>query len=236
MPPPPAVVMLMVEDTRMFRTPRFSNRFEAGRELARALAEVKGETAVVVGLARGGVQVASEVARALGAPLDALAVRKVGHPLQPEYAVGAVAPGGIAYVRAHDGLTDAELAAAVAGAARAADELDGRLHSRHAPVPLTGKTAVLVDDGLATGATMVAAARWARAAEARRVVAAVPAGAAQTVALLRAEVDDVVCLRASESFGAVGFWYDDFDQVDDREVIELLEDAAVRHRTVDAAA
>lgn len=219
----------------MFRTSRFSNRFEAGRELARSLAEVKGDTAVVVGLARGGVQVASEVARAIGAPLDALAVRKVGHPLQPEYAVGAVAPGGIAYVRASDGLTDAELAAAVADAARAADELDGRLHNRCTPVPLTGKTAVLVDDGLATGATMIAAARWARAAEARRVVAAVPAGAAQTVALLRAEVDDVVCLRASKSFGAVGFWYHDFDQVDDREVIELLEAAAGRHRTVDAA-
>jgi putative phosphoribosyl transferase len=193
----------------MLRTPRFSNRFEAGRELARALTEVKGETTVVVGLARGGVQVASEVARALGAPLDALAVRKVGHPLQPEYAVGAVAPGGIAYVRSHDGLTDAELTDA--------------------------KTAVLVDDGLATGATMVAAARWARASGARRVVAAVPAGAAQTVALLRTQVDDVVCLRASESFGAVGFWYVDFDQVDDLEVIELLEDAA-RRRPVDAPA
>jgi putative phosphoribosyl transferase len=219
----------------MLRTPRFSNRFEAGRELARALTEVKGETTVVVGLARGGVQVASEVARALGAPLDALAVRKVGHPLQPEYAVGAVAPGGIEYVRSHDGLTDAELTDAVARAARAADELDGRLHSRCKPVPLAGKTAVLVDDGLATGATMVAAARWARASGARRVVAAVPAGAAQTVALLRTQVDDVVCLRASESFGAVGFWYVDFDQVDDLEVIELLEDAA-RRRPVDAPA
>lgn len=220
----------------MFHAPRFPNRFEAGRELARALAGEQGEATVVVGLARGGVQVASEVARALDAPLEALAVRKVGHPLQPEYAVGAVAPGGVSYVRAHDGLTDAELAAAVTSSAHAADELDARLHGRCAPVPVAGKTVVLVDDGLATGATMIAAARWARTAGARRVVAAVPAGAAQTVALLRAEVDDIECLRSSDAFGAVGFWYADFGQVGDREVIALLEDAAARHPAVGEAA
>lgn len=219
----------------MLHTARFANRFEAGRELAEALVHLTGEPLVVIGLARGGVQVASEVARALEAPLDALAVRKVGHPLQPEYAVGAVAPGGIAYVRSHDGLTDAELAVVVERAARAADDLDGRLHGRRAPVAVVGTTAVLVDDGLATGATMVAAARWARAAGARRVVAAVPAGASQTVSLLRAEVDEVVCLRASDAFGAVGFWYGDFGQVDDREVIDLLERAGARPPAGEAA-
>jgi putative phosphoribosyl transferase len=219
----------------MLRSSRFRDRFEAGRELARGLAGHEPGATVVVGLARGGVQVASEVARVLGAPLDAVAVRKVGHPLQPEYALGAVAPGGITYVRAHDGLTDAELAAAVAAAQRAADELDRRLHRDQPPAPLAGKTAVLVDDGLATGATMIAAARWARAAGVRSVVAAVPVGAAQTVDLLRGEVDEIVCRRESASFGAVGFWYVRFDQVGDDEVIRLLAEATSR-RGVDEAA
>ncbi len=192
------------------------------------------EATVVVGLARGGVQVASEVARVLGAPLDAVAVRKVGHPLQPEYALGAVAPG-VTYVRAHDGLTDAELSAAVGAAHRAADELDRRLHRDQPPVPLAGKTVVLVDDGLATGATMIAAARWARAAGARCVVAAVPVGASQTVALLRGEVDEIVCSRESTAFGAVGFWYVRFDQVGDDEVIRLLAEASSRCAADEAA-
>lgn len=218
----------------MFHSPRFFDRFEAGRELARSLAE-QGEATVVVGLARGGVQVASEVARVLDTPLDAVAVRKVGHPMQPEYAVGAVAPGGIAYVRAHDGLTDAELNAAVTAARQAADELDQRLHRQQPPVPVAGKTAVLVDDGLATGATMIAAARWARAAGARRVVAAVPVGAAQTVARLQDEVDEVVCVRESESLGAVGCWYARFDQVGDDEVVRLLGEAASRCAVHEAA-
>lgn len=212
----------------MFGHQRFSDRFEAGRELAHSLALERGEPTVVVGLARGGVQVASEVARVLDVPLDAVAVRKVGHPMQPEYAVGAVAPGGVAYVRARDGLTGTELAAAVAAASVAADELDRRLHGRQPPVPLAGKTAVLVDDGLATGATMIAAARWARAAAAGRIVAAIPVGATQTIALLRDEVDEVVCVRESESFGAVGFWYGHFDQVGDDEVVRLLAEAASR--------
>jgi putative phosphoribosyl transferase len=219
----------------MLRSSRFPDRFEAGRELARSLAGHEPEATVVVGLARGGVQVASEVARVLGAPLDAVAVRKVGHPLQPEYALGAVAPGGIAYVRAHDGLTNAELAAAVTAAQRAADDLDRRLHRDQPPVPLAGRAAVLVDDGLATGATMIAAAQWARAAGARSVVAAVPVGASQTVALLRGEVDEVVCSRESTAFGAVGFWYVRFDQVGDDEVIRLLAEASSRSAADEAA-
>lgn len=219
----------------MAQLPRFPDRFEAGRELARELAPERGATTVVVGLARGGVQVASEVAKSLAAPLDAVAVRKVGHPHQPEYALGAVAPGRIAYVRAHDGLTDAELAGAVDTAHRAADELDALLHRHRPPVAIAGKTAVLVDDGLATGATMIAAARWARAAGARRVVAAAPVGATRTVTLVRDEVDEVVCPHTTEAFGAVGFWYVRFDQVDDRQVTTLLEEAAGRHTVGEAA-
>ena len=212
----------------MVRSLPFSDRFEAGRELASMLTDGRSDVTVVVGLARGGVQVAAEVARALGAPLDALAVRKVGHPWQHEYAVGAVAPGGITYVRAHDGLTDAQMKAAIASAQRQADEFDRRLHERRPPVPVASRTVLLVDDGLATGATMIAAARWARAAGARRVVAAVPIGAQQTAALLLDEVDEVVCVHQSRALGAVGRWYVDFGQVGDAEVVALLEEAADR--------
>ena len=126
------------------------------------------EKRVVIGLARGGVEVAAEVAAVLHAPLDVLAVRKVGHPLQPEYGLGGVAPGGIAYVRAHDGLSDAELDRAVRAAGARATALDVTLHEYHPPLSITGATCILVDDGLATGGTMVAAIRWARAWRATR--------------------------------------------------------------------
>lgn len=207
----------------------FASRREAGRCLARELEEAGGldwpdERIVVVGLARGGVEVAAEVASALRAPLDALAVRKVGHPLQPEYGIGAVAPGGVEYLRAHDGLTEEELAQAVRVATVKADSLDATLHAQRMPVDVDAATCILVDDGLATGGTMVAAIRWARARGARRVVVAVPVGADATVRSLEADddVDSVVCLVAPVDFGAVGFWYDDFHQVSDEDVVELL--------------
>jgi putative phosphoribosyl transferase len=214
---------------------RFRDRREAGCVLARELidAEVLGpeaRDAVVVGLARGGVEVADEVAAALRAPLDALAVRKVRHPWQPEYGIGAVAPGGVRYVRGHDGLTAAEVDAAVQEAARAADALDARLHARTAPARVTGTTCILVDDGLATGGTMVAAVRWARAAGAARVIVAVPAGAAATVLSLEhdAGVDALVCPVRPRTFGAVGVWYEDFAQVEDEDVAALLDGALDR--------
>ncbi|HXG76736.1 MAG TPA: phosphoribosyltransferase family protein [Gaiellaceae bacterium] len=216
---------------------RFEDRRQAGRLLGRALAEAgvlePGAALVVVGLARGGVVVADEVARALEAPLDALAVRKVGHPWQPEYGIGAVAPGGIRYVRSRDGLTDEELEEAVRRAAAAADALDARLHERCAPLRVADTTCVLVDDGLATGGTMVAAVRWARARGAARVLVAVPVAAAETVRTLERDpsVDGVVCLVASREFGAVGFWYEDFRQVSDDDVRGILDAAFDRQLT-----
>jgi predicted phosphoribosyltransferase len=202
----------------------FRDRADAGRQLASVLDGDELGDAVVVGLARGGVQVAAEVARCLSLPLDALAVRKVGHPWQPEYGIGAVTPGsdGV-YVRSHDGLTDAELDRVVARAKGDAEALDRVLHEHHPPVSLEGKTAVLVDDGLATGATMVAAVRWARARGAARVVVAIPVGATPSVAMLRAEADTVICPHPRDDFHAVGLWYDDFRQVDDAEVVRLLD-------------
>jgi putative phosphoribosyl transferase len=153
-------------------------------------------------------------------------VRKVGHPLEPEYAIGAVTPRGGVYVRAHDGLSEAEVQAAVASARQRADALDRRLHERHAPVAVAGRCCVLVDDGLATGATMIAAARWARESGAAQVVVAVPVGAPDTVARLEAEADRVLCLETPDFLGAVGMWYRDFLPVEDERVLALLDEAA----------
>jgi putative phosphoribosyl transferase len=207
----------------------FRDRSAAGRQLGAALRESAALERlpcrpVVVGLARGGVEVAAEVADVLGAPLDALAVRKIRHPWQPEYGIGAVAPGGIVYLRARDGLAEEEVARATARAAAEADELDARLHEGHPPVAIAAEACVLVDDGLATGGTMAAAIRWARAGGAARVVVAVPVGAAETCGTLEREglVDFLVCLVAPPAFGAVGFWYEDFRQLSDKDVREIL--------------
>ena len=200
----------------------FEDRLDAGDVLARELEVESGVDAVVVGLARGGIVVGAAVARALGLPLEAVAVRKIRHPRQPEYALGAVAPGAPAYVRARDGLTDRELAIAVRSARADADRLDRALRDDRPPPPLAGLTALLVDDGLATGATMIAAARWADRRGARRIVAAAPVGARDTVDLLRREADEVVCPYAIDDLGAVGRWYADFSEVGDEEVGELL--------------
>jgi putative phosphoribosyl transferase len=207
----------------------FANRHHAGRELARALGDggvvgASDDRVVVVGLARGGVEVAAEIAAALHAPLDALAVRKVGHPWQPEYGIGAVAPGGVTYVRSRDGLTEDEVAGAVRAAQAKADALDATLHARCAPVVIEGATCILADDGLATGGTMTAAIRWARANGARRVIVAVPVGADATVRRFEAsrDIDAVTCLLRPLDFGAVGFWYTDFRQVSDERVLALL--------------
>lgn len=211
----------------------FASRRAAGQLLARRLgeAELSSRMAgplVVVGLARGGVEVAAEVSRALSAPLDALAVRKVGHPWQPEYGIGAVAPGGIEFVRSHDGLSEAEVADAVLAARRKAERLDATLHAGRPRLSLEGRACILVDDGLATGVTMVAAVRWARARGAAHVVVAVPVGAATTVHGLELDedVDAVICLVTPLDLGAVGMWYEDFRQVSDDDVVALLASSA----------
>jgi predicted phosphoribosyltransferase len=203
----------------------FRDRLDAGRDLAAALERVQLGDAVVVGLARGGVTVAAEVARRLLLPLDALAVRKIGYPFQPEYGIGAVTPGaGGVYLRTAEGLAEADLRRVIELAQEKADALDRLLHERRQPLELRGKTAVLVDDGLATGATMVAAVRWARSRGAARVVVAIPVGAAQSTGALRREADEVVCPHEERRFGAVGFWYDVFTQVENAEVIALLDE------------
>jgi putative phosphoribosyl transferase len=212
----------MIEDLVFRSAPLFVDRHEAGVALAAELRSEAGPETVVLGLARGGVEVAAEVARILEAPLDVVAVRKVGHPWQPEYGLGAVTPGDGVYLRGSDGLTDGELAEAVEAARAKAALLDERLHADHEPLELTGKTALVVDDGLATGGTMIAALRWAKAAGAARVVAAVPVAAENSLELVRAEADAVVCLYPLAVFLAVGAFYRSFQQVDDAEVVRLL--------------
>jgi len=207
----------------------FRDRLDAGRQLSAALERADLGDAVVVGLARGGVTVAAEVARRLSVPLDALAVRKIGYPFQPEYAIGAVTPGpGGVFLRSNDGLGESELRRAIEQAQAKADALDRILHERCLPRELRGKTAVLVDDGLATGATMTAAVRWARSRGAERVVVAVPVGAAQSAAALRLEADQVICPHEKIRLGAVGSWYEVFTQVSNGEVIALLDELVAR--------
>lgn len=200
----------------------FADRAEAGRKLADALDRWRGAAdAVVVGLASGGVVVAHAVAEALGLPLDALAVRKVGHPRQPEYAIGAVTPWTRWEREARD-VSPAERARRTDAATEAARALDARLHCGRPPLAVSGRAVLLVDDGLATGATMHAATAWARAQGASRTVVAVPVGAADTVAALTEEADEVVCLVRRHDLGAVGRWYRDFDQVAPETVERLL--------------
>jgi putative phosphoribosyl transferase len=203
----------------------FADRRDAGERLATRLAAQRITDGVVVGLARGGVEVGAEVARRLQMPLDALAVRKIGHPLQPEYAVGAVTPDGGVHLRPEGDLEPSEVAAAASAALAEAAALDGRLHAGRPAVDHAGRTCVLVDDGLATGATMAAAVSWARGRGAGRVIVAVPIGAPATVDVLEQLADSVVCLETPDALGSVGQWYDDFGQVSDDRVVELLREA-----------
>lgn len=210
----------------------FHDRIEAGRLLAARLAAyAQLRDVLVLALPRGGVPVAYEVARALNAPLDVYVVRKLGVPGQEELALGAIASGGVRVlnqdvVRALN-ITDAQIDAI---AAREQVELERReqLYRGDRPLPdVAGRTVILVDDGLATGATMRAAVRALRQLRPRKLVVAVPTGAPDTCADLEREVDDLICLIAPAPFYGVGFWYDHFAQTSDAEVTRLLREAAL---------
>jgi len=206
---------------------RFLDREDAGQQLAERLAGYAGERPIVLGLPRGGVPVAYEVANALGAPLDVWVVRKVGAPDFPEMGVGAVAEGGIVYLDREAieqvGASEEDIQDLVQR--RSAEvEQRVRLFRGHLPAPaLAGRTVILVDDGIATGGTVRAAIQGLRLAQPAKIVLAVPIAATQSLEVLAPLVDDVVCVHATPALYAIGAWYDDFRQVPDEEVIRLLK-------------
>jgi putative phosphoribosyl transferase len=206
----------------------FRNRIEAGRELAVALAGYMDQQAVVLALPRGGVVVAAEVATALAAPLDLILVRKVGVPFQSELAMGAVVDGGASIVVRNEdviryaGIKDADFAAACRSEFAEIERrrqlyLGGRKRAE-----IRGCTAIVIDDGVATGATTRAALRATRLRDPKQLVLAVPVAPTESLAELRQEADDVVCLEDHDMFGALGHYYSDFRQITDVEVIEVL--------------
>lgn len=213
---------------------RFTDRADAGRQLASALAAlVTDRDALVLGLPRGGMPVAAEIASALDLPLDVLCVRKLGVPFQPELAMGALASGG-AIVRNEDVL--AMVPSAESAFQRVLEDERVELERRErayrggaAELDVRARTVIVVDDGLATGATMDAAVQALRTLGAKSIIVAVPVASPEAVERVRRDADDVVCLNAPSFFGAVGSFYEAFDQTSDEEVTTLL--ASARGRT-----
>lgn len=205
----------------------FADRSDAGRRLARALRAYENRNdLLVLALPRGGVPVAFEVAQALRAPLDLLLVRKLGVPGHEELAMGAIASGGIQVLNrevvATTGVGDAELQTAVARERRELERREAAYRGERPAPEIAGRCVILVDDGLATGATMRAALTALRPQHPAALVVAVPVAPAEVLARLRAEADDLVCVQAPESFFAIGAWYRDFGQLDDDRVRDLL--------------
>ncbi len=205
----------------------FADRTEAGQRLARALHAYAGRAdLLVLALPRGGVPVAFEVARALRAPLDLLLVRKLGVPGQEELAMGAIASGGIRVLNreviAATGVGEARIEAAAAREQRELERRATAYRGDRPPAEIAGRCIILIDDGLATGATMRAALAALRPQHPGALVVAVPVAPRDTLSRLRAEADDVVCLEAPDDFYAIGAWYRDFGQLDDDQVRDLL--------------
>jgi putative phosphoribosyl transferase len=208
----------------------FRDRADAGRRLAQRLLAFRGEGVVVAGLPRGGVPVAAEVARALEAPLDVLLVRKLGLPSHPELAMGAISEDGVRVLNepvvrtmavTEQQLADVEAIESVELQRRAQQFREGRPRT-----PLSGRTVILVDDGIATGSSALAACLAARRSGAARVVIAAPVASDHAVRELERVADAVVCVMTPASFHAVGQYYLDFEQTSDQEVVDLLRSAA----------
>jgi len=212
----------------------FRDRQDAGRRLAEKLRGYAGTAAIVLGLPRGGVPVAAEVAAGLGLPLDVFIVRKLGVPGYAELAMGAIASGGVRVMnedvvrelRIPEPAIDSVAQAEAAELARRETAYRGA----RPPQDVGGRTVILVDDGLATGATMRAAVEALRARHAARIVVAVPVGAPATCNMLAAEADEVICAVAPEPIHAVGYWYKNFDQTTDEGVEAILSSMSSRRR------
>lgn len=215
----------------------FQDRKDAGRQLAAALRNLRGQDCVVLALPRGGVPVAAEVAAMLQAPLDLLLVRKIGAPRQPELAIGSVIDGGTPII-----VRDSDLIRLTGTSAQAFDEICARelaeIERRRKfymgdrkPVSLAGKIAIVIDDGLATGNTMRAALHAARMRNPRTLIMAVPVAPRGVFEDFRGEVDQIVCLATPEPFGAVGYFYRDFGPTTDAEVIQVMREHNIEAAT-----
>ncbi|SEF10423.1 Predicted phosphoribosyltransferase [Streptomyces sp. 2112.3] len=208
----------------------FTDRADAGHRLAESLGHLRGDEPVVLGLPRGGVPVAFEVARALGAPLDVIVVRKLGVPYQRELGFGAIGEGGVRVISddivRRGRLAQADLASVEHAEAAELTRQAERFRAGRRRLDLTGRTAIVVDDGIATGATAAAACEVVRAQGAARVVLAVPVAPPDAAERLRGSTDEFVCLSTPFAFSAVGEWYQDFSQTPDDEVVSLLAQAS----------
>lgn len=204
---------------------RFRDRQEAGRQLAELLGHLTGDV-VVLGLPRGGVPVAHEVAGSLRAPLDVLLVRKLGVPMQPELAMGAIGEGGAVIrneeVLSRAGVSETAWRQIVRQEKAELSRQQSLFRGDRAPATIAGRTAVIVDDGIATGSTVQAACRIARERSAARVIVAAPVAPSETVEELRTIADEVVTVAIPDPFLAIGLFYDDFHQVSDAEVKALF--------------
>ncbi len=206
---------------------RYRDRREAGRVLGERLAPLADQQDILVlGLPRGGVPVAWEVARRLGAPVDVFVVRKLGFPGHEELAMGAIASGGVRVLNPDAiayGVTRDDIERVTEKERRELERRERLFRGDRPPVRVAGRTVILVDDGLATGSTMRAAVRALRQQQAARIIVAVPIAAPSTCAEMEKEADEVVCAATPEPFRAVGLWYEDFTQTTDEEVRELLD-------------
>lgn len=210
----------------------FRDRRDAGRQISERLQHLKDRDPVVLALVRGGVPVAAEVARALSAPLDTVFVRKIGAPWQPELAIAAVVDGPEPHTAYNRDIIDALHISDAYIAEKREQQLEEiarrrELYLKGRPrIQVAGRTAIIVDDGIATGATVRAAIEAVRQAEPTHLVLAVPVAPPDTIAVLEPEVDELICLEAPPLFGAISMFYRSFAQVDDTEVVRLLDEAA----------
>jgi putative phosphoribosyl transferase len=220
----------------------FQDRADAGRQLARALAAYKGQQPVVLALPRGGVSVAAEVAAALDAPLDVILVRKIGVPFQLELAMGAVVDGdeplvvrNEAVIR-HAGIGEAAFQAVCDSELAEIERRRQRYLGGRERIEVAGRSAIVIDDGIATGATMRAALRATRLRKPKKLILAVPVAPTDSLAVMRREADEIVCLEAHPDLGAIGYYYSDFRAVPDEVVIALLAQFPVRKEKPQSAA
>ncbi|GAB4373287.1 MAG: phosphoribosyltransferase [Elainellaceae cyanobacterium] len=218
---------------------KFRNRTEAGQRLARQLQNYANRaSAIVLGLPRGGVPVAYEVASALNLPLDVYVVRKLGVPGHEEMAMGAIATGGVRYISDSIvnglGISQEAIEQVAEVEQRELERREKAYRDDRPPLDLADHTVILVDDGIATGATMVAAVRSLRQQSLQRVVVAVPVASPEVCKMFESEVDEIICAETPQPFRAVGLWYENFAQTTDQEVRDLLYKAQVQYQTLTA--